>query len=380
MRARARGLALAAALAGAAASLGCSPGWGEPYLYASAAATRAYHEGRYLEAARLYHDAAGKARRVKDRDEALFLEGRMLERAEQWGDAIGMYRALAAASPTGPRTERVLFLAADLELDHGDAAAGWRHLDDALEKHPESGNARAALGRVLEHAAAQGGDAAVVAWLDAHQKAFAPTELDQTVTYERANALERLGRLPEARDAFVSAARAHPYPYGALTDDAFWHAADIEDRLGHYQPAIALLEEMLAPLETSGNPGSYERPRFPAAQERIAEIYRDRLKDHAAARREFHKLYELHRATILRDDALWAEARLAHDDRDAKATCDVVGRLAKEFPESRYARCTRELCPEAPAPKEACAPYIVRQLQRPPGAVDDEAGDTEPAP
>lgn len=355
---------------------GCStPNWGDAYLHALAAGTRAYHAGRFLEAARAYHDAAGKALRVRDRDEALFQEARMFERTEQWQEALAAYRALAANSPTGERTERVRFVVAETEIDHGNASAGWTQLETTLLAHPNSGNAHAALARILSRVAEQGGDAAVVAWLAAHEKGLARTDLAQTVTYERANALERLGRLDEARDTYLSAARAHPYPHGTLTDDAFWRAADIEDRQGRYAQAIALLEEMLAPRETSGEPGSYERPRFPASRQRIAELYRDRLKDHRAARREFHRLYEEHKATILRDDALWNEARLAREDGDGKNACEVMELLAKKFPDSRYALCTRELCPSAPAPKKACAGYVVRQLARPAGSPEplDEA-------
>ena len=370
---RARPLVVAIAIA--ATSMGCTPAWGEAYLHAVATGTRAYHAGRYLEAAQAYHDAAAKALRAKDRDEARFLEARMLERAGRHGDAIAVYEAIAQSSPTGQRTERVRFLAAESKIDHGNATTGWKALEAAIEAMPGSGNARAALDRLLSRVAAEGGDEAVVAWLAAHQKRFAPTELDQTVTYERAGALDRLGRLDEARDAYLAAARAHPYPHGSLTDDCYWRAADAEVRQGRYAQAIALLNEMLAPLETSGNPGSYERPRFPAAQQRIAEIYRDHLKDRAAARREYHRLYEEHRATILRDDALWNEARLAREDRDDRAACDVMARLVKEFPTSRYARCTRELCASAPAPKQECAGYLVRQLARPAGSPepDDEA-------
>jgi tetratricopeptide (TPR) repeat protein len=373
MRAR----ALVGALLVASAALGCNPSWGDAYLHSLAAGTRAYHGGRYLEAAAAYHDAAAKAQRVKDRDEALFLEARMLERAGRYRDAIERDRALATLSPTGPRTERARYLAADLEIEHGDAAAGWKALEDTLVALPNAGNARAALDRLLGHVAREGGDEAAVAWLVAHRDRFAPTELDQTAGYERGNALERLGRLDEARDAWLAAARAHPYPHGSLTDDCFWKAADVELRQKRPQAAIALLREMLVPLERSGNPGSYTRPRFPAAQQRIAEIYRDALHDHASARREFHALYEKHVDTILRDDALWNEARLAKEDGDVRAACDVMDRLTKQFPTSRYARCAREICPSAAASKQECAGYLVRALSRPAGAPEP---DDDPSP
>src|SRR5262249_46481869 len=148
-----------------------------------------------------------------------------------------------------------------------------------------------------------------------------------------------LGKLAEARDTFLAVARSHPYPFGTLTDDALWHASVVAEELGDNQGAIAHLRAMLASREASDLVGSYERPRYADAQMRIAGLYRDKLHDHAAARREFHKLYADHQTSRLRDDALWAEARLAREDGDKGEACRLVERLRKEMPESRYARC-----------------------------------------
>ncbi len=120
---------------------------------------------------------------------------------------------------------------------------------------------------------------------------------------------------------------------------------------------------MLSSREPSGAWVSYERPRYSQAQLRIAEIYRDDLKDHAAARREFDKLYALHPTTIKRDDAVWAEACLALEDGDATAACALAKRLLDEFPESRYVPCAHEVCPTAPPAKRACADYILREIK-----------------
>jgi TolA-binding protein len=109
--------------------------------------------------------------------------------------------------------------------------------------------------------------------------------------------------------------------------------------------------------------GSYERPRFSEAQLKIAKIYRDGLKDRAAARRELRKVYTDHPTSTLRDDALWAEAVMLHQDKSQADACDVVKRLVSELPESRYARCARAVCPTAPEPKRPCADYILRELR-----------------
>lgn len=358
IEARARAAAVGALLLLA----GCAIERGEAYVASFAAAERAFHAGRYLEAARSWSDAAGRARRLKDRDEARFLEARCYERAGLWAEARATYQKLVAESPDGPRTGRAVFDLAEIEIAHGDAARGFTMLDEATRRNPTHGLARPSVHRLLAHAEEEGGPAAALAWLDAHDAALRGTELDEVMSYERARALLRAGRKHEAHEAFLASARRHPYPFGGLTDDAFWHAAEIDEEAGNFAEAIAHLRELLASREPSGAWSSYERPRFSEAQLRIALIYRDRLKDRAAARREYEKLYALHPTTIKRDDAVWGEAVLARGDGDAATTCKLARRLVTEFPESRYARCAHDLCADVPPGQRACADYILREL------------------
>jgi tetratricopeptide (TPR) repeat protein len=356
---------------------GCAPVRGDAYLASFAAGERAGRAGRWDEAARAYDDAAGRALRVKDRDEARFLQARSLERAERWKDARATYERLARDSPTGPRTGRAAFDVADIEIHHGDPELGWRLLDEAARRFSSHGLSRPSIRRMILHAQDRGGEAAVMAWLDAHDAAFRGTEQDEVMAYERARSLERADRKQEAHDAFLASARRHPYPFGGLTDDAFWRAAAIDDQLGRYEEAVTHLRELLMSREPSGAWSSYERPRYSEAQLRIAEIYRDRIKDRAAARREFGKLYALHTTTIKRDDAVWAEARLAREDGDAATTCKLAKRLLAEFPESRYARCAHEICPSLPPGRRECADYITRDLR---GPEKDPPGAAPPSP
>ena len=353
--------------------LGCAPVYGDAYLGSLAAGHRAYHAGRYEEAARAYDRAAGEALRVKDRDEARFLQARTLERAQRWHEADGAYKRLIADSPTGPRTGRAEFEIADVAIAHGDAELGWRLLFEAARRRPTHGLARPAIARLAAHAAERGGKAAAVTFLRDAAPAFAGTELEQVVAYETARALENAGREAEARDAYLATAAAHPYPFGGLTDDAYWRAALVEEKLGRFTQAITILKKMLTPREVSTLNGSYERPRYPEAQHRIALIYRDNLKDPVAARREFHKLYTDHPTSILRDDALWSEARLAREAGDAAQACSLVALLVRELPESRYAACAQAMCPGAEAPRGSreCGEYIRRELEGEAGA---EAG------
>jgi hypothetical protein len=117
---------------------------------------------------------------------------------------------------------------------------------------------------------------------------------------------------------------------------------------------------MLAVREVSTMGGSYERPRFSAAQFRIAVLYRDRLHDPSGARREFHRLYTEHRTSILRDDALWEEAKLWQVDGHTEKACTVVAALTRDFPASRYAPCAHAVCPAIAPTAGRCHAYLVR--------------------
>jgi hypothetical protein len=163
----------------------------------------------------------------------------------------------------------------------------------------------------------------------------------------------------------VACAARHPYPKGALFDDALWHASQLEETLGRPEQAVLHLRNMLAVREVSTMTGSYERPRFSPAQFRIAVLYRDALHDRAAARREFHRLYTEYPTSTLRDDALWEEAKLARDDGSMADACAIAAVLTRDFPSSRYAPCAGAICPTATAPAERCHTYIVRTSAEP---------------
>lgn len=361
----------AAALALALVAGACGPAWGDSYLDAMAAGQRAYHAGRYAEAEAHYAEAVRAAQRLKDRDEAMLLVARMQERAGHLDEARGSYERIAAAVPPGPRRVRAAIAAAQILIEQGHEPEGYTRLLAIAKESPEHGDARGALQRVMEHERELGGDERVLAFLRREQPAFQKTTLAVFFDYQLAKATAETGDRAKARDLLVAHARSNPYPHGPYTDDALFRAAEIEIELGRPKEAVALLEEMLAPLEVSGIPGSYTRPRFPEGLWKIAEIQRDQLKDHAAARRSFHRLYSTFPYTNRRDDALWEEAKLAAADGDAGAACDVVETLVSKLPDSRYVRCAQELCKTARRPAGAgpCPAYILRELH------GDEGGE-----
>ena len=356
--ARREGVGVATILAMSIALAACSPGPSAAYRVAKGAGDRAYSSGRYDEAATAYESAQRAADRPRDTAEALYLEASSHQRSRAWDRARAAYERLIAEQPASHFAQRAQFDLADLEIDSGNPEQGYaryRALTTTLANH---GLARRAMDRYLHHLESTGGDPA--AWLQSILPAVAPTELDETARYALAGYLEAASDGQGARDAYVACAERHPYPKGALFDDALWHASELDEKLGRPDLAIQHLRKMLAVREASTTVGSYERPRFSPAQFRIAVLYRDALRDRAAARREFHRLYAEHPTSILRDDALWEEAKLARDEGNAADTCALTAALTRDFPSSRYAPCARSLCPTAPAVAGRCHDYLVR--------------------
>ncbi len=344
----------------ACAISGCAAGAGEAFLTAKGLGDRAYSSGRYEEAAIAYQEAGTKASRARDRAEALYLAGSSYWRAHAWDQARAMFERLVTELPKTDRARRAGFDLADLEIDAGHVDRGYAILLDAAEKDPTHGLARRAIERWVDRRDQGQGDA--LAWLKEAEPRLAATDLDETVRYLIAGRLQKAGDLAGARDAYVACAERHPYPNGSLFDDALWHASLLDEKLGRSEGAIDDLRRMLSVREPSLLVGSYERPRFSAAQFRIAVLYRDKLRDHASARREFHRLYADHTTSILRDDALWEEATLAKTDGDTSSACSLVVTLIDAFPGSRYAACTGALCATAAGPSDGgtCHPYLLR--------------------
>lgn len=365
----AAGAPLTLALTLALTSLACRSGPNDGFALSFAAGARAYHAGRYDEAAARYRDAALRADRLKDRDEGFFMEARMRALSGARGEAIALYDALVALSPDGPRRVRAQMAAAELALE-GSPADGERRLAALVAAHPDHNLGQVAALRLASLADERGGVEARLARLEelASKVPAGPRGLvlAESLAYHRARALRDAGRRAEARDAFVACARKYPYPKGNYADDALFFAAELERELGRPREAVALLRELLAPRESSHAMGSYERPRFSAAQELIAHTLRA-LGDRAGARRELHQLYVAHPTSTRRDDALWWEAKLFREDGLERDACAVLSTLVRELPESRYAPCAPTLCPalaaevqKGPLAKRECHAYLLR--------------------
>jgi TolA-binding protein len=343
--------------------LGCGPAFGDEYLLRFRAAQRALHAGRYEEAAQLFGEAARLAERVKDRDEAHFMQARMYEKLRSWNRARERYRHIVTQSPNGTRAGRAAFELATLDIEHGNAERGWSEVARAIERYPNHGSARRGLTLWAEHTAESAGEEALRARLVHWQKTLSKSALAQQLAYELGLSFERSGKLEQSHATLLRAARDHPYPKGTLTDDAFYRASLVAEKLGKPELAIANLREMLAVRERADFL-SYERPRMPHAQMRIAELYRDRMGDLRAARREFVRMYKNHGDSDRADDAMWQVALISRRLSDRDEACVMARALTTRKPLSRYRRCARELCPALSplAGERPCPTYLARQL------------------
>ena len=328
------------------------------------AGQRAYSAGRYDEAAGHYALAAQTAKRVKDRDEALFMQARMYERGERPHDVKPIYQRIAQADPPGPRRARAEYEMAEWEIEHGDKAAGYALLAKTFRRWPNHGMAKHALSRWVIYTYSTKDEAAVRSQLNAWLEPLAKTEAAQQLKYEAALSWLRDKQPVAAEQQFLRAAREHPYPLGSLTDDAYMWASKAAEQRGDIAAAIAHLDELQRIREISEG-GSYNRPMFPQAQMRKALLYRDKLGDASKARQHFAIMVSRYPNSVLADDALWHHARLALAAKDYNAACDLAEDLRDRKPLSRYRRCIKKLCPhlEAIPGERACPDYLLRELK-----------------
>ncbi len=348
------------------AASGCAKAYPEPYLNERASAERNYTSGRYREAALAWQRASNSTPDASDRSEAVFRAAAAYQRAGDFEHATQLYRQLLEAKPAAERAPRAAYELALIEEKEGAELESKARLHWLITRYPRSAMAGRAFERLLRRIERLDGTEAALDFAKSIETSKDAPELSEQVGYELARLLAENGQLNEALAAYLELARDFPYPRGAYWDDALWHAAAIEREQGRPRKALEHLERMLKDAEPAHFQGSYTRSRYAEAQFRIAEIYRDDLDEQTEARRQFHKVFANYPTSLLRDDALWEEARLAHATGDRAAACEVMRLLTKELPDSRYAACSQRLCPEVatPDPKRPCHTYILRSLGR----------------
>lgn len=370
MRAR---IALVLAAAASASIVGCSAGHDRRASDVPLArAERAESAGRLEEAAAEYARAAGKAESERDRHAWLFRAARAHRRAGNRQKARAIFERIVREGGATSIAAESDYWIGRLAIESNDSARGYAHLRKMVERHPDSGVARRALERVTRRDASAGRQDEARTWLEGVAKRARGKFVEQAALYERAKLLERRSK-SEALRAHLALAEQFPYPFGIYRDDSLYRASEIEEELGHPDRAIAHLEHLLADRETASFMGSYQRPKYAAAQMRIGELYRDRLRDPDRAARAFAKLADDMPTSILADDARYHEALVRKRSGEDDDACRALRSLAKEHPRSRYVACAPLICPsfELAKPARACRPYLVRTIR---GALREPLG------
>jgi tetratricopeptide (TPR) repeat protein len=344
----------------------CAPSYADGYLASLTRGLRAHREGRDEEARLAFDDAAALGDRYKDRAEALLLRARSEERLGLLDEAEATYRLVVAESRDRYHGVRAAFALVRLAEARRSLDELLVTLADTIARYPESGLVRGSLRRALARLDDARGAEASLAWLEVLAPRLRSTAAGPVADFERALRLAELGKLADARELYVAMARAHPYPRGALTDDAYYRAALLEERLGRPREAVRLLEEMLAPREAAYFGASYDRPRFPEGRLKLGLLYAGPLGDRARGKRELRRLVEEHATSRLVDDALWLEARLEAEDGEAERACASLALLAEVRDQSRYLRCVHLVCATATAlAGQSCPAYLQRELSDP---------------
>jgi TolA-binding protein len=334
-----------------------------PYAAKFASAERAESAGRYAEAAAEYDAAAKEATKDREREHAEYLGALMHIRA---GDVATGAKTLARiGAGNGEHASEALLRLAEIHARENNPDA-WNEFEAIALRFPDSGDGRVALQRVLIHSDDTSGDAATLAYLEKLSKGpLQSTDLAESIAYQSAIRLDRLGKLAEARDAYVNVARTWPYPKGRLFDDALWRASEVDEKLGRFPNAVEDLEQMLVVRESSHFTGSYERPRFPPAMIRIGVLYDEKMHDRAKAKEAFRRAFDdLPTTSTLRDDAAWREAQLWEAEGNRDEACGRLRALVSAAPDSRYVPCAIERCKiERPSDSKApktCHAYLTR--------------------
>lgn len=343
----------------------CARQHSTPFVNERAEAERHYAHGRYSKAAASWREASGHAEHHDDRVEALYRAAAAEQRAGENAAARGMYLEVLKLAPDGPRAARAAFELAWLDIERGDTARGEQNLLAVTLRYQDSALAGRAFIGLMNRLEKRGGSRAALALVDQVRPQVHEPELAEQVGYAQGRLLRTTGQPERARDVFLRLAQDFPYPQGAYWEDALWHAADIEREQGRPRAALAHLGRMLEEVEPAHFQGSYARTRYAEAQYRIAEIYRDDLRQPQRARSEFRKVFEDHPTSLLRDDALWQEALIDGAAGEAAARCDALRALVTQFPESRYTPCAPLLCSRLPRAisERPCRPYIRRALE-----------------
>ncbi len=338
------------ALAVVALLLGCpltlSRPTSEAHLDALASGDRHLHHGRTDAAERAYGEAAREADRRVDRDEARYRRSRALRRAGRQEEALEELQRIAETRPVSRRTARAIYDMGIVREELGDGEGARREFERVTREFSDSGLGARALRRWLEGEA----DPALSTRLEALYLEVRETEIADDVLHWLAELAETRGDRASVRRQLERIVRNHPYPHGHRWDDATVTLAEMDLQDEAPERALERLKKMLERSEGTSPPGSYTLPTFPRAQLMIARIFRDYLRDIAAAAAAFRRVASDYPTSILRDDALVEAGEMWLDEGQTERGCELLEDVVEEFEVGRARRRAASRVAEACAP------------------------------
>jgi len=274
--------------------------------------------------------------------EALLGEAEVLEHAGRIEPAIRTYLAIPARAASDPYTAATaVYRAGELFLSDHQVTAAWTQLWHVVTDYPDEPIAGDALRAILRDGRRR--DARALA--DEMAKLLTPlaeTQIADNLLWSLADLSEHeLGNLEAARALYDRI--PVDTPTSGLRDDARWHAARLSRLLHDPEGAAQRLRALLATREVAFGAGSYFSIWLDDAQLELGKILRDDLNNLPGAAAAFRQLPQDYPASILRDDALYELAVTLERMHDHAGACAALGRLAREFADSKYLARGKEL-------------------------------------
>ncbi len=268
--------------------------------------------------------------------EALLGEAEALEHAQRTEEAIATYLAIPAKAPDDTATASIATLrAGELLLRAGRTTDAWTALWKCVTDWPDEASAGDALRAIVEDGRRR--DARALAdQIGKLLTSLAETQVADNLLWALADLTEHELGNAEAARAFYDRIPAD-YPKSGMRDDARWHGARISRAIGDPQGAVTRLRGLLATREVAFGAGSYFSIWLDDAQLELGKVLRDDLGDFKGAIAAFERLPKDYPASILKDDALW-ELAVTHAKArtDAGKACEIVRKLARQSPDSKY--------------------------------------------
>ena len=311
--------------------LGCGAGMPDPVGRAYrdtqyAAAERAYGNGDYAEATRLFTEIAADA---VDPDARALAQYRLASIAAKRGDDKAAKAGFSAVlkTPSRERSALAAYQIAHRALNDGNDMP----MRTLAETRPDTVAADKAVRELAERTT---DPAETAQWLEYVAETYPNAAVADNALWWAAHLrLNGLGDVAGARRLLGQIATT--WPDGPITDDALWTLAQLYQRQGQWAEAIATFDT-LARIQPGKSflVGSYRSRRLDDALLARGHVYFHGLQDCPKAATAYRALLEAFESSVLRDDALFG---LIQAQRCSGVSPDAtIAQLRKSHPDSKF--------------------------------------------